>query len=34
MESSRWQEWIFVAGYVSFLVAIAWLVLRPQSEDE
>ncbi len=25
-----WQEWIFVAGYVSFLLAIAWLAVRPR----
>lgn len=33
MESSRWQEWIFVAGYVSFLVTVTWLVLRPWGND-
>ncbi len=25
----RWQEWLFVATYVTFLTAIAWLVVRP-----
>lgn len=33
MELNRWQEWVFVAGYISFLVGITWLVLRPTSED-
>jgi len=29
----RWQEWLFVATYVTFLVAIAWLVVRPGRKD-
>ncbi len=31
MEGS-WQEWLFVGGYVGFLVAIAVLVLRSGPE--
>ncbi len=30
MEQGNWQEWSFVASYVSFLVVIAWLVIRPR----
>ena len=32
MVAGDWQEWVFVAGYVGFLVAIAALVLtsRPK----
>lgn len=25
-----WQEWLFVGGYVSALVLVTWLVLRPR----
>ena len=31
MEGS-WQEWLFVSGYVGFLVAIAVLVLTTRSK--
>lgn len=31
MEGS-WQEWLFVAGYVGFLVAIALLVLTTRAK--
>lgn len=31
MEGS-WQEWLFVGGYVGFLVTIAVLVLTTRSE--
>lgn len=31
MEGS-WQEWLFVGGYVGFLVAIAAIVLMSSSE--
>lgn len=31
MEGS-WQEWLFVGGYVGFLVAIAVLVLMTRSD--
>jgi len=27
-----WQEWLFVSGYVSALVLVTWLVLRPRDE--
>ncbi|MEY3297332.1 MAG: hypothetical protein RLZZ597_592 [Cyanobacteriota bacterium] len=30
LDSSRWQEWLFVGGYVSFLVIIAWLAVGPK----
>jgi hypothetical protein len=29
--AGNWQEWTFVAGYVSFLLVIAWLAVRPRS---
>lgn len=32
MEGS-WQEWLFVGGYVGFLVAIAAIVLTRRSES-
>jgi hypothetical protein len=31
MIEGNWQEWLFVAGYVGFLVAIAVLVLSDRS---
>ncbi len=30
--TGSWQEWLFVGGYVSFLVAIAVLVLTSRSD--
>ena len=30
--AGSWQEWVFVAGYVGFLVVIAALVLTSRSE--
>lgn len=29
MEFTNWQEWVFVIGYVSFLLTITWLVIGP-----
>lgn len=30
MDYSHWQEWLFVTGYVSFLLTITWLVIGPR----
>lgn len=32
MIEGSWQEWLFVLGYVGFLVAIAALVLTSQPD--
>ena len=30
LDTTHWQEWLFVGGYVSFLVIITWLVVVPR----
>lgn len=30
LDANRWQEWLFVGIYVSFLVIITWLVVVPR----
>jgi hypothetical protein len=32
MVAGNWQEWVFVAGYVGFLLVIATLVLTSRPE--